>query len=527
MQMASLPLALALALITPAAFAAGNVNVTGTVTSSSVSLPTGRVTAEEHRNLIRILSQHNATTTGIVPRRMYSASCVTSGGVRKFFASLTTRSSSGGSYQGTVISGDVSSTGSVSNFSSQTFSACKEMNGIVADASCSTVAALCRRSSGATGATKDLVASLPNDGGGNWWRDWLTAEWYDDQMWLYEWKGNPATPTSTTSAYNQFVVSKAIPSGLDGQHGHHNLAMTSGQYGISLRSESGKDANGFQHGADAMIVVNRSTTAANTSIDTTRGWPWACAPGHTLAHRIAVNNGGKFAALCTTDQDGQFGIAHKSSAVSMRVEAPGKFQPTDAKRAHGVYVQLDQNGNPVNIYNGGGTSLLPSPDGGFTGVSVATPSTTTAQRSQIKLMRFTADGTLNFESWFRTDQTYFLSYPQLVFLGNDTAGFPRYLIGWAQMMASGTSPSAALLTPSPANSQRLATKYFVQEIDASGNWKSAVLEVTNGWGEQDQMVSLGNGRAGWVQRPDPRWKTTLPSPNSTSVTFTTYKSNTM
>jgi hypothetical protein len=211
----------------------------------------------------------------------------------------------------------------------------------------------------------------------------------------------------------------------------------------------------------------------------------------------------------------------------MRVEAPGKFQPTDAKRAHGVYVQLDQNGNPVNIYNGGGTSLLPSPDGGFTGVSVATPSTTTAQRSQIKLMRFTADGTLNFESWFRTDQTYFLSYPQLVFLGNDTAGFPRYLIGWAQMMASGTSPSAALLTPSPANSQRLATKYFVQEIDASGNWKSAVLEVTNGWGEQDQMVSLGNGRAGWVQRPDPRWKTTLPSPNSTSVTFTTYKSNTM
>lgn len=523
-QMSALSVALAVGLLAPGAFAAGNPSVAGTVTSSTFTLPTGRVTAEEHRSLIRILSQH--PDTAVVPRRMYTASCATTGGVRKFFASITTKSSSGGSYQGTVISGDVSNTGTVGSFTSQTFSACKEMDGIVADSTCSTVAALCRRPSGATGATKDLVASLPNDGGGNWWRDWLTAESFDDQMWLFEWKGTPATPTSTTAAYNKYVVSKAIPSGLYGQHGHHDLAMTSGQYGISLRSESGKDINGVQHGADAMIVVNRNATPTNTSIDTARGWPWACAPGHTLAHRVAVNTAGKFAALCTTDQDGVSGVAHKSSAVSLRVEAAGQQIPDYAKRAHGVYVQLDQFGNPINIYNGGGTSLLQSPDGGFIGLSVATPSTTTAERSQIKLMRFKADGTLDFQSWFRSDQTYFLSYAQLAFLGNDSAGYPRYLVGWAQMM-SGSSPATALKTPSPANSQRLATKYFVQEIDASGNWKSAVTEVVNGWGEQDHMVSLGQGRAGWVQRPDPRWKTTLPSTGSTQVTFTTYKSNTM
>jgi hypothetical protein len=51
--------------------------------------------------------------------------------------------------------------------------------------------------------------------------------------------------------------------------------------------------------------------------------------------------------------------------------------------------------------------------------------------------------------------------------------------------------------------------------------------VTNGWGEQDQMVSLGRGRVGWVQRPDPRWKATLPSPNSPSLNFNVYTSNTM
>lgn len=517
---AALPLALAMALAAQAAQAAGNANVQGTVLSTGHALPTGRVTAEEHAGLLRMLSRH---ADPVVPRRMYTASCTT-GGVRKFFASITTRASAGGSYQGTIISGNVSSTGAVTSFTSKTFAACKEMSGIVADSTCSTVAALCRRPGSATGATKDLVGALPSTELGKQWKDWLTANPADDHMWLYEWKGAPANPTGS-SVPNTYVVSKAIPVSEGGQHGHLNLAMTASHYGISLRADTHTLADGYQHGADNMVVVNRNSIPTNTSINVDRGWYWACASGHTLAHRPVVNTLGKFAAFCTTDQNAENGVPLHTSAVWLRVE--GSFYNTAAKKAHDLFVRRANDGSYLGIYNGGGGSILANSGGGFIAVSAATPSTTSAQRTQIKLMRFDSTGTKNFETWFRADSKYFLSYPQLAYLGVDSSGYERYLVGWAQMMDGESNPSASLLSPPVANTQYLATKYFVQEIDASGNWKSAVKEVTNGWGEQDQMVSLGHGRVGWVQRPDPRWKATLPSPNSTSLNFNVYTSNTM
>ncbi len=519
---AALPLALALALAAQAAQAAGNASVQGTVVSSGHTLPTGRVTAEEHAGVIRMLSTH--PDTAVVPRRMYTTSCTT-GGVRKFFASITTRASSGGSYHGTIISGNVSSTGAVTSFTTRSFPACKEMSGIVADSTCSTVAALCRMPGSATGATKDLVGALPSTVLGNDWKNWLTANPDDDHMWLLEWKGAPAKPTDSTSTFNKYVVSKAVPEGKYGQHGHLNLAMTASHYGISLRADTHTLADGYQHGADNMVVVNRSSIPANTAINIDRGWYWACASGHTLAHRPVVNTLGKFAAFCTTDKNAEDGVPLHTSAVWLRVE--GSFYNTDAKKAHDLFVRRANDGSYLGKYNGGGGSILANSGGGFIAVSAATPSTTSAQRTQIKLMRFNSTGTKDFETWFRADSKYFLSYPQLAYLGVDSSGYERYLVGWAQMMDGESDPSASLLNPPVANTQYLATKYFVQEVDASGNWKSAVREVTNGWGEQDQMVSLGHGRVGWVQRPDPRWKTALPSPTSSSLNFNVYTSNTM
>ena len=98
-----------------------------TTNSGTYTLPNSRTTAGEYPWVIRILSYHPGA---VVPRRMYTASCTT-GGVRKLFASITTRSTTG-TEEGMIISGDVASTGVVSNFTSRSFPTCKDMNGIVA-----------------------------------------------------------------------------------------------------------------------------------------------------------------------------------------------------------------------------------------------------------------------------------------------------------------------------------------------------------------------------------------------------------
>lgn len=523
-QLAALPMALGLAMLAPAAMSQ-TLPAAGTTNSGTFALPCCRGTAGEYPWVIRILSYHPGA---VVPRRMYSTSCTT-GGVRKFFASLTTYTTAG-AHVGMVISGDVNaSTGAVSNFSSREFPACKDMSGIVADASCSTVAALCRRSSGSTGATRDLVANLPNTATGNSWKDWLTAESYDDQMWLYEWKGTPATPTNASSAFNSYVVSKAInQAGRQGswEFGHQNLVMSSSHYGVSLKSTTGKDVNGTQHQGDSFIAVTRVATPTSTSIDTTRGWLWACASGHTLTNRPVLSTTGAFGAFCMTDWTGV--TNDTKGAIWMRV------QGQNAVKIQDVYASLQQGATELR-FNGGNTSILPIANGEFLGVIVGSSSPTVAERSKIGLVKMNSAGGRLSTLWIKSSTTHFLSYPQLVSLGNDAAGTPRYLLGWGQMMASGTNQTTSFDSPSPDQTQRLATKYFVQEIDGNGNAKSAVKELTHGWGEQDQMVSLGAKRAGWVYRPDGRIKlstdgttvTSMPSPNSPDVIFMTYTSTSM
>jgi hypothetical protein len=513
--------ALALALLAPAALAQ-TLPAAGTTNGNSYTLPGSRVTAEEHSWVIRMLSYHPGP---VVPGRMYTASCRTSGSVHKVFASITAKTTSGTKH-GMVLSADVASDGVLSNVSSQSFAECKEMNGIVASSDCSTVTAMCRKpsSAGSTGATRDLVAALPNDSTGNQWRDALTAEPTDDWMWLYEWKGAPATPTSTTAS-NKFIVSKAIGGGWE--YGHQNLVMTTTHYGVAMKGTTGL-IEGLKHQGDSFVAVTRPTLMpSHTAIDTTRGWMWACARGHTLANRPVANT--KFGAFCTTDWTG---VANDTKgAVWMRVEGQSAAKTRD------IYASLVDPVLTELRFNGGSGSILPDVNGGFIGVFVGSPNPASAERSQIGLMRFNSNGAplSTTPLWIKSSATHFLSYPQLVSLGNDRAGRPRYLLGWAQMMASGTNVTNSFNNPSPDNTQRLATKYFVQEIEANGTLKSQVRELTHGWGEQDQMTSAGPGKAAWVHRPDGRIKlsadgttvTSLPSPNSTQLMFMTYTSTSM
>lgn len=369
------------------------------------------------------------------------------------------------------------------------------MNGITATAGCSTVAALCRRPSGSTGATKDLVALLPNTAAGNDWRSWLTSESVDDQMWLYEWKGTPALPTSTATPQT-YVVSKAIGGGWE--YGHQNVVIGDTHYGISMKSTTGKDSGGTQHQGDSYVVVSRTTPA----IDMTRGWRWVCGPGHTLSNRPAFS-GGRFAALCTTDWNNQVGTA-SNGGIWMHVEN----KPSVLVRS--IY------NSTVNAlrYNGEATSLLPRADGGFIGVIVGSDNPAIAQSTKIGLVRFSSDGLLESTMWVANSSTHFSSYPQLVSLGSDTTGTTRYLLGWGQMMPTATSTFDNF---SPDLTQRFATKYFVKKISHFGADRMPALEIVNGWVEQDQMMSLGTGIVGWVYVTNPRCRLPLPTVNSTSL----------
>lgn len=500
-QVSALALALATSLSVHAQAAAG------TTLSTDSTLTGSRLTAGEHPWVIRILSYHPSS---VVPRRTYTASCTTSTGQRKIFASLASKTSTGTTTSGLLLSGNVAASGAVSGVTQRVFPGCKEMNGIAATDNCSTVVALCRRPPGSTGANGDLVAALPNTATGNQWRDWLTAEQAtDDQMWLYEWKGTssaPAAPTSTATP-SMYVVSKAIGGGWE--YGHQHVVIGASHYGISMKSTTGKDSNGVQHQGDSYVMVTRNTP----TIDTSRGWPWACGQGHTLSNRPVVSSSGIFAAMCTTDWHG-VANNYTQGGTWMRVE--GK----SPSLIRGIYKSV----NNGLIFNGGTGPVL-AISGGFLGVIVGSDLATVARASKIALVRMNADGVAQGLAWVSSNPGYFVSYPQVVSLGDDNTGTPRFLVGWAEMMPN--SATSSLDTPNPDNTQRLARKYFVQEFDQYGTAKTQRLEIANGWGEQDTMVKLGRGMAGWAYIPNPRYATPLPSPNSATLRWTTYRSTSM
>lgn len=482
---------------TPALPAAGPVAGLGTTLAGS------RLTASEHRWVIRILSYH---PDAVVPRRIYTASC-THNGQRRMFASLTSKTAASATTIGMLLSANVAANGTVGGVTQRVFTGCEEMQGIAASADCGTVVSLCRKPAGSTGATKDLVASLPNTATGNDWRNWLTAEAGDDQMWLFEWKGAPAAPTGAATPAS-YIVSKAIGGGWE--YGHQHVVIGPSHYGVSMKSTTQKDARGTQHQGDSYVVIHRATPA----IDTSRGWKWACGPGHTLSNRPVVGATGAFAAMCTTDWNGAANNYGKGG-LWMHVE----------RKSQSLIRSIYKSTQSGLRFNGGTGPILPLSGGGYIGVIVGSDNPGLAQPTKIALVRMNADGVVQSSAWVANISGYFVSYPQLVSLGNDSTGTQRFLIGWAQMMAN--SSTSSFDAPNPDQTQRLATRYFVQEFNQNGVAKTVAREIADGWGEQDTMVPLGKGMAGWAYIPNPRYRKPLPSPNSPTLRWMTYRSTAM
>lgn len=485
MQSTALASALALALLAPTA-SAQTLPAAGTRNSGTSTFANSRKTAGEFIYATRILASHPDV---VVPRRMYTATCVNPSGTRRIFQSLTTVATEGGATAGMIVSADVAANGSVSNFKEKLFSECNNMAGIVVDSTCGTVAALCRRDASTNTPTVDLVKTLPNTTEGNKWRNWITSTDrknsngtvdYTDHMWLYEWSGSQSDPTSANSTpARKFIVSKAIGGK---ENAHHDLVMNDTYYGVSLKSTG----DAWAHEFDSFIVFTRS----NPAIDMSRGWPSGCGTGHTRSNRPATSANGTFAVFCTTDDyDGLDSDPVPEGGAWLHVDQK------DSQRVHQFFMDPE---NSLKL-NGGASVLIPKPGGGYLGMLVGSADASKDQATRIGLVHFAADGTPGAVKWVKTDSSDYLSYPQLAYLGKDADQNHRFLLGWGQMMPFSTT--STFISPSPGMSARMPFKYFVQEIDWNGTAKSQPVEIANGWGEQDRMVSLGNKRVGWVYRP--------------------------
>jgi Transposase DDE domain group 1 len=472
----------------------------GKVLTSDITLPSGAQTTCEYPWTVRVLAYH---PDPVVPRRMYFGSCVTPSGKQRMYVSLTKQV--GGNAQGRIIVTEVDSSGAlVASGESNDFNDCKEMNGIAAAPDCSTVAVMCRKPNGASlrgGFDKDLVSDLSNTD----WKNWITqpqsgnGDQKNDEMWLLEWRGAPAAITAKPSS---LVVNKAIGGW---EYGNQYLLYGSdGTYGLSMKATVFGPDKQTLHQGDTFMVINR----ASHTIDTSRGWLWACGEGHTLFNHPAYNavghqDGHKYMAICGTD-------------LSKRMPAAGGGIWAHVENESSTEIRAVHDEGQITI-KGGPTSLVPRSDGGFLGVFVASQTEGADGATAIGMVRLDAHGVVEkgTVTWVVAKKNVYLSYPQLADLGNG-----RYLLGWGEMYDT--------TKPFVDQTQRIPTSYHLKEIGPYGGTRAAEITLSGtGWGEQDQMVSLGKGRVGWAYIPKPAYDTTtkVPACASPALRLATYTSS--
>jgi len=320
----------------------------------------------------------------------------------------------------------------------------------------------------------------------------------NDEMWLYEW-----TNGDITTKPKRYIVHKAIGSW---EYGNNYLRYgeNDNTYGIAVKATVGKDSC---HEADAFLVLDR------TEYDmTNRAWSWACGTGHTLFNRPAYNpTTKKYAAMCSTD----FNEANVGGmgAYFFRLE--------DGAAHEFHHLNLDGIKN-----KGGASTLLPLPGGGFLGVLVGVDSQIEAgvgyplePPTAIGLVKFDASGSqMGGINWVLKEADAYLSYSQIAPLGEN-----RYLLGWG-VMKKLNDPS-----DTTDESYRIPWDYYVMEIDEEGNRLTQPLLLEGaGWGEQDQMISLGNGRVAWtyIEQPALSSEGSYPACNADTLQLSVYVSST-
>lgn len=480
----------------------------GSISTQNISFSPNVTTACDSKWVIRILGIHRSRQ--LLPTLMHSASCKTANGTTKMFTSLTVKE--GQAQSGMIIESILDASGKmVPKGSARKFEECLEMNGIAVSSDCSVVGALCRRDGNPSisgGFTKDMVAAIPDTN--KRFRDWISQtnrSKFNDEQWLYDWANGDISKKPS-----MYVANKAIG---NWELGKQDLVYSNEQnsYGLSLEASAGT------HDGDSFLVVNRS----DFSIDTKRGWLWACGAGHTLQNHATFNSAtGKYAAICLTDLGSTLGKSDGYGGLWVKVEG---------NKSNG-FLSI-----PVSKQNyaGGVTGILPLKDGGFLGVFAGTEATSPKQEfrdkgptTKIGIARFDTVGKLVGNiNWVVKDDDWFYSYPQLASLGND-----KYLLGYAKMVR--LSKRNELGIHAYGDAIRLPDSFHVIEIDQNGKKLTPEQTVKYGWGEQDRMVSLEDGKVAWAYIPKAQYSTetsgkkaTLPKCDVNEISLNVYTNKSM
>lgn len=347
-------------------------------------------------------------------------------------------------------------------------------------------------------------------------RDWLTqpvsadGTKTNDEEWLYEWSSG-----DIGAAPDTYVASKAIGSWEYGSQ-YLSYGEQDDTYGLSLESTVfGSDGN-EQHEGDALLIVDRKSH----SIDLGRGWTWGCADGHTIFNHLAYNPATTtYAVTCGTDSGTD---AANSAGLA------GIWVHTDKGAKTGVQ---DEALWKSPSFGGGPTSILPLDDGGYLGVITGAAGGVAADTdfrssgpvSAIGLARYDKDAKLvGSIRWVVSAPGTFLSYPQLAPLGDGT-----FLLGYGEMVTLAAEQAAAAAQQNIDDQFRIPGSFHVMAVSQDGSPLGPDQTLAGaGWGEQDQMVPLGDGRVGRAYVPSPaRTGSTNPACLSSSLQLSVYQKN--
>ncbi|MCB1320562.1 MAG: hypothetical protein KDK34_09935 [Leptospiraceae bacterium] len=436
-------------------------------------LPDGEPTCCEHEWNVRYLHYHPAS---VVPRRMYHSACNTDTNTPSMFTSVSLgenrRHPEPDPSSGAIIRSEYDpATGRLIPKEMRRFKECIWSEGIATSSDCSTIAMLCRRNFDDKDFDFDSLATHKD-------KDWMTQpKCAHHSMWLYEWNNGDIMSTP-----RKYVVHRSMD--FDWEYGNNYLRYAEDQnvYGIGMKARV--FGGGGCHEADAFLVLNRTDYHF-----TDRGYAWACGTGHTIFNRPVYNEEtGKFALMCGTD--GSNAGSNLAGYWFRREDLQSKeFFRTNFSNIH---------------FKGGPGALLPMEDGGYLGILVGVNGRVRPQNevpqtppTSIGLVRFDSQGDMvGAIKWVAEKDNTYLSHPQLAKLGTN-----RFLLGYGEMKRLRDAKDTS------DESYRIPWNHYLLEIDANGNRLTDPIELEGaGWGEQDEMVSLGNGRVGWAYIPDPTLK---------------------
>lgn len=374
------------------------------------------------------------------------------------------------------------------------------------------------------------------------------------QMWLLEWEQQ-----SLSDEPKAYVVNKLV----GGQMGSTELQMVESDsqgrssYGFSIVNRV-FDGNGGPHYSAGLYVVNRDDWSLNMSGSDNRGWYWDCGAGHVLNIRSFYSPHTElYGAICSSDwnntvakkhgQLGTIGIKMEGSSSSYTGRSihlvPSDATATVAGGGHKV-LPLNENTNLALIV---APKLIEDADMQrfVTDYIGTTTDSDTLQQdcadfdgdnncfwaylfhdyyeesgeypsislqglrsgdvmdktaiSRIGLAKIDAtNGSIEGQAfkWIVSDDDCSLSDPQMVDLQNG-----RYLLGYAKFQCVSDGEK---LDRYNGPLTMLPKAYYIAEIDSEGNILSGPTSIGNhGWGGVDDIVPLGQGKAGWGYMPNP------------------------